>query len=362
MHQIKFFTAVLCGLIFLNPALAEEYIVPSEFCRGYFLVPVTLNEEKEDSTLWFLYDTGASSSIVDPDSISRVSSTVVQPGQTARITDATSGDIKFNVFRARVQELDHIIGAFGRPIDGIMGYDTFRQFLLTLDYPAEEMRVTTESSLPEPDGREIFSSKGRDKRPWLDVHFEGRKRRMLIDSGSSTSFGLNRLERYKTVSQPVPTRVAQRLDRVEYVSSARFSGSARIGEYELVQPILHEFPRTELIGGQVMKHFVWAFDVPNKRVRISRSTDTPVSFPPDYGIGANMTVTEEGLLIGEIFAGNAAEGAGLQSGDIITQIDGRPVFNRGCSRIADAPEELKLLILRDGEEKTVNILPQVIVE
>ncbi|WP_306250915.1 PDZ domain-containing protein [Parvularcula sp. IMCC14364] len=359
---IRYVAAFFLSLLLSPAAFADDYVVPGELCRGYFLVPVTLNEEREDSTLWFIYDTGASRTIVDPDSIARVSTTLVKPGQTARMSDARSGALKFNVFRARVQELDHIIGAFGRPIDGIMGYDTFQKFLLTLDYPAGEMRVTTDMSLPSPDNREVFSTRGPDKRPWLDVYFDGRKRRMLIDSGSGTSFGVNRLERYDTLTEPVPTRVAQRLDRVEYISSARFDGTARIGGYDLPQPILHGFPRTELIGEQVMRHFVWTFDVPNRRVRITRPEDTPISFPSDYGLGANMTVSKDGLLVGDVFPGSAAMGAGLQSGDVITSINDQPVFDRGCSQVGAAPRPVKLVYRREGVEQSVTVMPEVMVE
>ena len=78
----------------LHTALAVEWpiVVPTQVCRGYFFVPITMAERNEvpgDHTLWFLFDTGASSSFVDPDSIERFSGKRVKTGQKANMRNAS---------------------------------------------------------------------------------------------------------------------------------------------------------------------------------------------------------------------------------------------------------------------------------
>jgi len=65
----------------------DPVVLPSQMCRGYFFLPVTLEvrdgETAQDRTLWFLYDTGASASYVDPDSVERVSGQRLDSGVRA---------------------------------------------------------------------------------------------------------------------------------------------------------------------------------------------------------------------------------------------------------------------------------------
>src|SRR5210317_1629984 len=107
--------------------------LPTEMCRDYFFVPVTLAPKEgypEDRTLWFLHDTGASSSFVDPDSINRVANTRPQPGTRVNMRDVSIGPLKYSRIAARASELDHLSVALGRRIDGILSFGAFKDFLL----------------------------------------------------------------------------------------------------------------------------------------------------------------------------------------------------------------------------------------
>lgn len=66
--------------------LDSPMALPAEMCRNYFFLPVTLAPREgypQDRTLWFLHDTGASDSYVDPDSVERVSSVRLEEGDRA---------------------------------------------------------------------------------------------------------------------------------------------------------------------------------------------------------------------------------------------------------------------------------------
>ena len=56
---MKFAVLLALSLGIAAPALADPIIVPSETCKAYFFVPVTLparDDRPDDRTLWFLYD------------------------------------------------------------------------------------------------------------------------------------------------------------------------------------------------------------------------------------------------------------------------------------------------------------------
>ena len=67
-----------------------------------------------------------------------------------RFGKLVAGELEFTNLRARVMQLDHLQRVFGVPMDGILGFNTFAGMLLTIDWPAGELRVR-EGRLPPPD-------------------------------------------------------------------------------------------------------------------------------------------------------------------------------------------------------------------
>ena len=58
-----------------------------------------------------------------------------------------------------------------------------------------------------------------------------------------------------------------------------------------------------------------------------------------------------------VFPGTHAEAAGLQEGDLIVAVDGRPVYESRCQRAADDPGRHGLVysVLRDGARRDFEI-------
>lgn len=339
-------------------------IVPTEHCRGYFFIPVTLSPRPgypEDRTLWFIYDTGASATYVDPDSINRVSNIETRSGGRVNILDATSGPLNFNRLPARVGELEHLSKALGREIDGIMAFDAFDDFLMTLDYENMQIRLET-GELPRPDNVTVFNASGPDDRPWMMIRFSNRDRRMLIDSGAAlASLVVRRIDRFETQTDPVPVGASMRLTRVEPRTGARASGDARMGPHVLETPTLTSTPGTELIGGDVMMHFNWTFDQRNERVRIERHDgDGPITFGSLYGHGIVFENHEDGFFVRDVIDQSPADEAGIQAGDIITHFNGQPLMRRDCN--TPAGQGLTMTLVRNGEVRTVALNMRPLVE
>lgn len=321
------------ALAWTTGADADPITIPTEMCRGYFFVPVTLPAREDrpaDRTLWLLYDTGASTTHLDPDSIERISGQRLAVGQRANITDARLGSLTVSM-SPRVTELDHLSIALGREIDGILAFDAFDDFLTTLDYVAGEIRVEP-GELPRPDNETVYSARGRDDRPWLRVRFEGRTRRMLIDSGAAgTAFAVNHLDRYRLIGEARPVGASVRFSRIEYRDGGRLADPVMLGRYRIEPPIVSELPETELIGGRVMEHFTWTFDQQNERVRIvPNRPGEALAVPAVLHHGLAMRPVAEGLHIEQVLPGSGAEGHDIREGDLITHIQGRPVRDRGC--------------------------------
>jgi len=242
--ELKIALLILFGILAGNSWASEDnpiHIIPTEMCRDYFFIPVTLAAKEgypEDRTLWFLFDTGAGTTWVDPQSLERVSKKLFKAGKRISINDATAGPLNIKKLSAKIADLDHLSHALGREIDGIMAFETFADFLLTLDYQSGSIHLQ-KGNLPRPDQVNVFDASGPDDRPWLVVNFSNRKRRMLIDSGAAlTTLVVQKLDKFELVAEPRPTGCVFGFDDREIRYSARAQANARIGNFELRQPIL----------------------------------------------------------------------------------------------------------------------------
>jgi len=366
--MLKHLTPALALLSLSSVAVAQvDIVLPTEMCRGYFLVPLVVSaqegrpETEEGRTLWLIYDTGASVTHIDPDSIARVANMDASSLDRINVTNASMGELAINRLPARISELDHLSVGLGREIDGILGYTVFRDFLMTLDYENGAIRLES-GELPRPDNRTIFNINGRDVRPWIRLDLPGRDRRILIDSGAAvTPLALNRLGRYPLTDEARPIGASIRFAHIEYREGGRLDGDVGLGEFVFESPLVEEVPGTELLGGMMMRHFNWTFDQRNERVRIERiEGDGPIPMAAEIVHGLALRPEGQNVVIEELLPGGRGEDVGLQRSDVLTHVNGQPFAERGCSEVSgeDVSPSITLTRVRDGETADV-VLPLV---
>lgn len=355
--------AIMCGPHRVVASDKPETILPTKACRSFFLLPLEL-DGRADRTLWLIYDTGAATTVIDPDSLAAM--TKWQRGDRKRIKfdNLQCGDVTLRGLRARVQELDHIGRALGHPVDGILGYTAFSKVLLTLDYNKMEMRVQ-KGELPAPDNREVFRLLRKEKkRPWLNAYIGKRRLPILIDSGSSSGFSFNDADRWDWQIDPVTVSASTHIRTVAKKKAGRLAGDINVAGAVFPQPILQITKGTELIGTKVMKNFTWTFDQKNRRVRIVRTNAERLTTPSLHGTGVLFAPRERGFEIIHLVATTPAANAGLKTGDLVTAIDGVPVFERECQSSMPSDDNAKTIVYtyeRDGRGGNVTIPMSILV-
>jgi hypothetical protein len=330
---------LLIGLLLLcipGLAPAESTVVSRQLCNGLWLVPLTWQGESgEPHALTAVFDTGGSSLFIDPDALERFSGQRVAEGRRVRMQNVSASGIEFSTFRPRVREMSHLGAALGIDFDVFLPYPAFDGKLLVLDYPAMEMRIE-DGTLPAVDGERIFSAAGPDDRPWLRVEFPDRPRRVLIDSGSNGRLELKRLHGLQWAGEPIVAGVSTRMDKVVMRRAGRVEETLSIANLEFEQPIVSITGDTELMGVEVLRHFVLSFDIAQRRVRFEPASAAPVRMPPERDTGALLRADVDGHYeVVRILSNTPAERAGLSVGDRVVEIDGVAVAERGCRALDD---------------------------
>ncbi len=334
-------------------------VLPSETCRGLFIVPFTVGEG-EGKTLDLLFDTGSSRTFVDPTAIRRIVGPGVRAGKIL-FKDGRIGRHKFGPLRANIYPMKTLSLALGRKIDGILGFPAFKDVLLTLDYPAEEIRVSS-GNLPRPDGREIFRVTG-SRRPFLKVDVGGRHVKVLLDSGSTGRFALRSTDRIQWSVEPRPLSAAVHFASVTIREGGRLDMPLQFGPLGFEAPVVAITRSEPLAGWHVLHNFVLTFDQKKNRIRMQPNGPTPVRMPSLVGSGMGLHPLPEGLKIIKVFPDTSAEAAGLRKGDLIIAIDGTPVYERGCGDPEGDPAGRREVwtYIRDGLQADAEIETEILV-
>lgn len=351
----------LIFLVLASTATAETSVLPTESCGSYFLVPMTVADDPE-RVLWAILDTGAQHSLFDPDSIERAYGKKVARKGWVRLRDVAAGPMTWRRLRTSVGDLDHIGQALGRPIDGILGFDSFRELLLVIDYPTREVRVGT-GSLPKPDGREVFPLV-RTRRPYLELDGPSGRREILLDSGATTALALRERDGLDWASEPTPVGASTRINRIELRRAGRLDGEHRFGPFRLDDPLVELTDGAELAGAQLMKHAIWTFDADGARVRIVADVDAPLDLGPLKGTGLMLGPKDGEIVVLRVIDGSPAAEAGLLEGDRVIRMGGFDMKTGGCERRAwldEGPATVDHVLERDGRRIEVTLERVVLV-
>ena len=88
---------------------------------------------------------------------------------------------------------------------------------------------------------------------------------------------------------------------------------------------------------------------------------TGTSTTPILGVRVDLEYPGPGALISDVTAGGAAEAAGLRSGDIVTEVNGRPIADSIALivtiRASTPGEQIVLTVDRDGQIETISVVP-----
>jgi hypothetical protein len=174
-------------------------------------------------------------------------------------------------------------------IDGFLGFPTFRDVLLTVDYPNQKLRIEN-GALPAVNNSDVLPIRPISDRDFLGVSItvEDKPFDAVIDTRSTGGIQLTPESatdmKWDGELQVVGMARGAAIAPVE-VKAGTLAGDVKLGRYTFtrpetaVRPLPPGFPTQPLLGTQVLQQFAVTIDQKNERIRFTRADSAPIELP-----------------------------------------------------------------------------------
>lgn len=234
----------------------------------------------------FLLDTGAagggriSESLADALSLKRVGQAISgdpmgKNRQTIDIVEADSltiGDAAFSRVHLGVRD-------FGRPgFDGILGIGLFEEFLLTLDYPRQRVRIE-KGNLPDADGKAVLAFENPRGIPQIRLKVGDQDVAVDVDSGNQKGelvLPASYIGKVPLAKEPAVVGRGRTGYNEFEIKQAPLKGALQVGGQSVEQPLVdfvEGFPNGNF-GHRFLQRFAVTIDQKNHRIRFQLPAKT----------------------------------------------------------------------------------------
>lgn len=386
---ILLFGIAVAAAIPVSPAVAQEpedpepaqenrliLEFPFEIISGKPFVQVRVNDSEP---LWFILDTGCAGpcTIVRERAIKLGLELVGEKtvhtgaGEGVEIRVASTPGVTIDIHGeklptgyAGVAELRHVASYEGHPVDGLLGRNFMERYAVEIDYAKKIIRLfDPESYTYAGPGRSIpidfLSGLVLTRTTITPPGREPIECRTIVDTGARVTFIFNR---------PFVERHRLRESQTKMISGTIGGGaggeckgdigrlaSARWGPY-LIQAPVAIFSRDRsgvlssdgfdaILGGDLLRRCRVTFDYRHRQMILEPYKDKPT--PYEYDMSGLFLVAEgedfKTFKVQSVSEDTPAHDAGMQKGDVITAINGRPASEYTL-------DELRQLFRVDGTE------------
>lgn len=282
--------SILLLFAFAYAAAAQEVNVATAPMHMRGLMPVVEVKLNGEGPFVFMIDTGAGMQAdIDPS----VAETLKLPLSGRAINGDPSGQNDREVATATIAALTigkaefHNVTAVVRPqritkdypdVDGILGFALFTDYLLTLDYPAMQVRLAR-GSLPPANAVDVLNFELENRIPIVELRIGKIRVPAHVDSGNFVAGFLlpaEIVEQLQLQSEAITVGGARSVTNRIQLKQVQLRDTIRLGSYEYPQPTI-AFPALSdtNIGFHVLREYVLTFDQKNRRLKLQRSLQNP---------------------------------------------------------------------------------------
>ena len=160
-------------------------------------------------------------------------------------------------------------------VDGILGFALFTDYLLTLDYPAMQVRLAR-GALPAANGSDILPFEIENRIPIVELVIGGIHVPAHVDSGNFVAAFIlpeEIVEQLQLQSEAVTVGGARSVTNHIQLKQVQLRDTIRIGAFEYPQPTI-AFPALSdtNVGFKVLREFTLTFDQKTLRMKLQRKS------------------------------------------------------------------------------------------
>ena len=386
----RLLSAIIISSLLPVPALAMQdagrpaATIPFELHRNKILLPVTIDGQ---GPLWFVLDTGAPVMVLtsretaaglglEVQGQGRVSGAGEGAALTAGFTSADAlsvGNISLGPSRLIVVDLAaQLASASGRLYHGIIGRPLFDRYVVRIDFSARRLELYEPATYEAPERATVIPIRLENGHPHFDTRVttaggDQVEVDLVIDTGARTALMLDATPGTSLVPPP---------GAVEMIIGHGARGPVRgqvapvaavaLGDITL-RNVQAAFAPDAVgvspgadgnLGAEVLRRFTVTFDYRRSRMILESGRGLDDPYPVDL---SGITFRAGGddwreLSIGVVRDGSPAMRAGLQAGDRIVGVNGRPAPElEALERRFEESGRVTLDLLRDGRRVQVRL-------
>ena len=316
----------------------------------------------DSDSLWIVFDTGASANVIDADVAKRLglesdgvgrsqgAGGIVESGHIPSVTIRLPG---LTLSGAPIASMS--LSAFerqtGRPMQVIIGHPLLERCVVKVDYAARMLEIAPAEAFDYKGTGAVLPLTFDRNLPYVTAKVtlpggKPLKGRFVIDSGSSQALILSpRLIRDERVQEvigktieargrgvggQVPSRMG-RVQRLEFAGVAFERPTTMLPVPDNAHIGAQKREMLGNIGGEILRRFTVIYDYQRRRMILEPNAQIGEPFEADMcGIAPRMgPAGSQTLEVEWIQAESPASEAGVQAGDLIEAIDGRPALEVG---------------------------------
>jgi hypothetical protein len=347
------------------PALAADPVatIPFHLVGTAIVLPVQI---EHSDTLWFVLDTGAAAGSVNLPVAEKLGlefgGTSTAEGAAGAVEskqlkpyDVRLGAITLPTERGSSFLYVGLAPRMGHTMDGIVGSELFRRYVVEVDYAHSTLRLYEPSAFHYAGIGERIPLTYTFNLPYVRAAIDlpdGRRLegRFVIDTGSSQAVILLPVfAEQESVAATVPKTVALTGQAVGGQTQARTGRLAalEIGALRLNKPLVSistggpaHFAvegSTGNIGGAILKKFRCTFDYSRSEMILEPMGDLsdPVPFDASGLVFVTQGAAFDTIVVSRVVPQSPADDAGIQVGDRLVSIDGAPAAEVGVTRVRE---------------------------
>jgi Aspartyl protease len=165
-------------------------------------------------------------------------------------------------------------------VDGFLGFALFTEYLLTLDYPAMQLRLAR-GALPKANGADILPFEIENRIPVIELAVGKLRMKAHVDSGNFVAGFIlpeDVVEQLTLLSEPVTVGHARSVTNKIEIKQAQLKDTIRIGSFQYPEAtIAFPAPSDTNVGFKILREFAITFDQKNKRMKFERATANPTT-------------------------------------------------------------------------------------